>query len=103
MCDRVMLDWRWKLEALLETWREMVAACFGLFAHNLRGAGFAIAAMIGMAVAAARLAASTWLVVLGLGVHLAVKNGLNREAGGLLVLVVNLGIRRADHGRAPHR
>lgn len=55
-----MLDWRWMLEeALLETWREMVAACFGLFAHNLRGAGFAIAAMIGMAVAAARLAAST--------------------------------------------
>lgn len=77
------------LDALLETWREMAAVRVGLLAHDLRGAGLAIAAMIGMAVAAACLAASTWLVLLGIGLHLAVKTGLSWEAAGLLLLLVN--------------
>ena len=78
------------LEALLETWREMAAVRVGLLACELRGAGLAIAAMIGMAVAAACLAATTWLVLLGLGLHLAVKNGLSWEAAGLLLVIVNV-------------
>lgn len=75
--------------ALLQTWRDTAAVRLGLFAHELRGAGLALAAMVGMAVAAACLVASSWLLLLALGLHLAIKSGLSWEAAGLLVLVLN--------------
>jgi hypothetical protein len=81
--------WLPLLDALLETWREMLAVRVELFTRELRDTGVAIAAMIGMAVAAACLAACGWLVQLGLGLELAVKSGLSWEAAGMLVFVLN--------------
>lgn len=76
--------------ALQDTWRELAAVRIALIAHDLRAACFAMTAMVGMAVAAACLAAMSWLVLLGLGLHWAVGQGLGWNAAGALLLAGNL-------------
>ncbi|MBI4697226.1 MAG: phage holin family protein [Gammaproteobacteria bacterium] len=78
------------LPALLDTWRELAETRFSIFAHEIRGAGLAVAAMVGMAVAAGLLAASTWILLVALGMRLAMNRGLSWEGAALIMFAVNL-------------
>lgn len=81
---------RERLQALTDTWRALTETRLGIFAIEARRAGRSLAGLIACAVAAACVAAATWLMLCIAGLWWAIDRGTEPAVAVGVAIVANV-------------
>jgi uncharacterized membrane protein YqjE len=78
------------VQSLLSAWRRLAHARLSLFALELKRAGLGLGGMLGMALVAAFLLMTSWVLLLALIGYWAVELGMDWGGAGLVLLAINV-------------